>query len=129
MDAYQYATPETNGTNPIIIAEGRTVYTDAGGATIAYIRDGETETQTLSFARNTNYEFLTNTKIWVQSGKLYLFKNSQEQKTLNAGDLYGVPIPPETKVEIGDNGFVSFSYHDGSSMRLDGPGTYRYYSL
>ncbi len=86
--------------------------------------------QTLSFDRNTNYEFLTNTKIWVRSGKLYLFKNSQEQKTLNAGDIYGVPVLPGTKVELAnENSFISFFSHDGSSLRLDGPGTYQYYSL
>lgn len=130
MNAYQYATPETNGTNPIIIAQGRTVYTDAGGATIAYIRDGETEEKTLSFDKNTNYEFLGNTKIWVKSGKLYLFKESQEKKQLNAGDLYGMPIPPRTKVELADkNSFIGFAYHDGSVMRLDGMGTYEYYPL
>lgn len=106
------------------------MYTDAGGAAISYIRDGETEEQTLSFARNTNYEFLKNTKIWVKSGKLYLFKTSLEQKKLNANDLFGMPILPETKVELADsNSFVSFSYHDGSSLRLDGKGTYEYYPL
>lgn len=130
MDEYQYITPDTNGTNPIIIARGRTVYTDVGGATISYIRDGETEEKTLSFDKNTNYEFLANTKIWVKSGKLYLFKQSQEQKQINAGDLYGMPVPPGTKVEIADkSSFLGFSYHDGSVMRLDGPGTYEYYPL
>lgn len=129
MNTYQYVTPDTNGVNPIIIAAGRTVYSDGGGAVISYIRDGETATQTLSIAANTNYEFLTNAKIWMKSGKLYLFKESQEQKTLNAGDLYGMPILPGTKVEISGEGFLSFAYYDGSSMRLDGPGTYQYYPL
>lgn len=93
------------------------------------MRDGETVTQTLSFDRNTNYEFLTNTKIWVKSGMLYLFKDSQEQKKVSVADLYGVPILPKTKVEISGNSFVSFAYYDGSATRLDGPGTYEYYPL
>lgn len=77
-----------------------------------------------------NYEFLTNTKIWVLSGKLYLFKTSLEQKKLNAGDLYGMPVLPETKIELlGESSFLSFSYYDRSSMRLDGPGTYQYFPL
>lgn len=65
----------------------------------------------------------------MKSGNLYLFKEAQEQKKLNVGDLYGMPIPPKTKVELSGNNFVSFSYYDGSSMRLDGPGTYEYYPL
>lgn len=130
MNTYQYATPETNGTVPLIIAQGRTVYTDAGGAVISYVRDGETEAHTLSFGKNTNYEFLSNTKIWVKSGKLYLFKESQETKRLNAGDLYGMPVPPNTKVELSSpNAFLAFSYYDKSAMRLDGPGTYEYRPL
>lgn len=41
-----------------------------------------------------------------------------------------MPILPDTKVEVtADNSYVSFSYHDGGSMRLDGRGTYRYYPL
>lgn len=129
MNTYQYITPDTNGTNPIIIAERRTVYTDAGGATIDYMRDGETTLQTLSIAKNTNYEFLKNAKIWMKSGKLYLFKSAQEQKTLNIDTLYGMPILPGTQVELTGNSFVAFSYFDGGSMRLDGPGTYQYLAL
>lgn len=131
MDSYQYITPETNGaTNPIIIAEGRTVYTDAGGAAISYTIDGDTTEHTLSFAPKTNYEFLKNTKISVQSGKLYLFKASQEQKTVNAGDLFGMPVLPDTQVEVtSQNSYVTFSYFDGGSLTLDGPGTYQYYPL
>lgn len=131
MGSYQYITEETNGTsNPIIIAEGRTVYTDAGGATISYVLDGETVEHTLNFAPKTNYEFLKNTKISVLSGKLYLFKTSEKQKTVNAGDLFGMPVLPDTQVEItSQNSYVSFSYFDGSSMTLDGPGTYQYYPL
>lgn len=131
MDSYQYITPETNGAgNPIIIAEGRTVYTDAGGATISYTLDGDTTEHTLNFGPKTNYEFLKNTKISVQSGKLYLFKASQEQKTVNAGDLFGMPVLPDTQVEVtSQNSYVTFSYFDGGSMTLDGPGTYQYYPL
>ena len=77
-----------------------------------------------------NYEFLKNAKIWVQSGKLYLFKASLEQKQVNLDDFYGMPVLPETKVEItNDKSYASFSYYDGSSMRLDGPGIYYYYPL
>lgn len=129
MNNYQYLTPETNGTTPLIITEGRTIYTDAGGATISYIRDGETEEKTLTLEKYTNYEFLKNAQIRVQKGKLYLFKESREQKTLNAGDLYGMPILPGTTLEVVGNGFVSFSYYDGSAMRIDGPGTYQYVPL
>lgn len=85
--------------------------------------------QTLSIAKNTNYEFLKNAKIWMKSGKLYLFKSAQEQKTLNIDTLYGMPVLPGTQVELTGNSFVSFSYFDGSSMRLDGPGTYQYLAL
>lgn len=67
MNAYQAITTETNGTTPIIISEGRTVYTDAQGAIISYQRDGESEIKTLTFAKHTNYEFLKNTKIWMKS--------------------------------------------------------------
>jgi hypothetical protein len=129
MNAYQYATPETNRTKPIIISAWRTIYTDRGGATISYIRDGETEVKDLSIDRNTNYEFLTNAKIFVITGKLYLFKESQEQRVLNVGDLYGMPILPGTKVELTGNSFLWFSYYDGTTMKLDGPATYQYYPL
>lgn len=41
-----------------------------------------------------------------------------------------MPIVPGTKIELtNSNTFASFSYYDGSSMRLDGPGTYQYYTL
>ena len=68
--------------------------------------------------------------MWVKSGNLYLFKNSQEQKTLSVSELYGMPILPETRVELADsNSFVYLSYYDGTSLRLDGPTDYRYYPL
>ncbi|MBP9812037.1 hypothetical protein KBC86_01535, partial [Candidatus Gracilibacteria bacterium] len=130
MNAYQAITTETNGTTPIIISEGRTVYTDAQGAIISYQRDGESEIKTLTFAKHTNYEFLKNTKIWMKSGTLYLFRESQEQKTINISDLFGMPIPAKTKVEIADSkSYLGFNYYDKSSSRLDGPGTYEYYPL
>jgi hypothetical protein len=42
----------------------------------------------------------------VITGKLYLFKESQEQRVLNVGDLYGMPILPGTKVELTGNSFL-----------------------
>lgn len=130
MKTYQKISSETNGKDPIIISAGRTVYTDAGGAEISYVIDGETETKTLSFAKNTNYEFLKNTTVRVTDGNLYLFKESQEIKTLDMGELKGIPIPPETKLELTNaNSKIAFTYYDGSSMTLDGPGTYQYYPL
>jgi hypothetical protein len=84
MKTYQYITPETNGVTPIIISAGKKIYADTSGASITYVRDGESTSQELTIGRNTNYEFLKNAKILVTSGKLYLFKDAQETKKVNA---------------------------------------------
>jgi len=79
---------------------------------------------------NTNYEFLANAKIWVKSGNIYLFNESTEEKLVNLGDLRGVPVLPDTQIVIDStSAFISFDYYDKSTMRLDGPGAYEYYSL
>ncbi len=40
-----------------------------------------------------------------------------------------MPILPNTKVELTENSFLIFSYFNGSSMQLDGVGTYEYYPI
>lgn len=66
----------------------------------------------------------------MKSGNIYLFNESTEEKLVNLGDLRGIPVLADTQIELDStNAFISFDYYDGSSMRLDGPGAYEYYSL
>lgn len=86
--------------------------------------------KTLFLDDNTNYEFLIGATIWVKSGNIYLFNESTEERLVNLGDLRGMPVLPDTAIELDSaSAFISFNYYDESSMRLDGPGAYEYYSL
>lgn len=112
------------------ISAGKRLYAYDGSARIKYRKDESTQWEMASLAEYENIEFSEAMEVEILGGSTVFAEDRYSDKTIDVNTLVGFPVMEKTTLGLlGESGFLSIRYDDGSSLRVDQKGSYSLLNL